>query len=202
MALFWWAELKWEQSTQLAAVAAGAHAAGSGQPSTPLPPCEWLGVEMGMELVGVEASLSAWLLRGSISTGKTWALPLSQTPMPCKCTENWQAGWFAQYSVCFWFQISPGSVSSLRRFLKVACFFPSPTPFWLPPLNFKQNSPVDHFNLNSPALLVTTKHWLRWLIHTVILGRVCANKKCGKMFCHPNCGFFSASVTLLQFFKA
>lgn len=72
---------------------------------------------------------------------------------------------------------SKESFSSLRQFPKIACFFPSPTPSCPPPLNLKHNKTVDDFHLSSPALLMTTKHWLRWLIHVVILASVCANKK-------------------------
>lgn len=42
---------------------------GTGGGPTPLQLCEGLRVGMGMEMVGTEAFLSTWLLRGSISTG-------------------------------------------------------------------------------------------------------------------------------------
>lgn len=74
-------------------------------------------------------------------------------------------------NICF----SNGSYS-LRQFLKIAYCFPSPISSYLCPLNFKPNK-TRSFNINSTTLLMTTKHWLRWLTHLVMLGRVCASKK-------------------------
>lgn len=36
---------------------------------------------------------------------------------------------------------------------------------------------LDNFNINSTTLLMTTKYWLKWLIHLIMLRKVCANKK-------------------------
>lgn len=57
----------------------------------------------------------------------------------------------------------------------------------------------DLININSATLLMTTKHWLRWLIHLVMLGGVCANKKCSKTPWCPNCGAFLLSWLYFRF---
>lgn len=48
---------------------------------------------------------------------------------------------------------SKGSYS-LIQFLKIACCFPSPISSCLCPFNFKQKKKLDHFNINSTALLM------------------------------------------------
>lgn len=58
---------------------------------------------------------------------------------------------------------------------------------------------LDHFNINSATLLMTSKHWLRWLIHLVVMGRVFANKKCSKTPWCPNCGAFLLPCLYFRF---